>query len=152
MHADETTIQRSVTRNDSDMTVIDEIETRLKEYPEIRYEVGQNRICVPAASDQGFSVELVITRGSFTVSFAGWHEEFSDKDEAMNCFAFGLSRDCRLKVSRYGSFEYKWTVESIENGVWVEDSTTGLLTIPLCRTRYQYFQNDLIPGLRTPEE
>jgi len=134
------------------MTVIDEIEAKLKRRPEIRYEIGQNRICVPAASDHGFPVELVVNRDAFIVSFSGWHEEFSDKDDAMNCFAFGLSRDCRLKVSRYGSFEYKWTVESSENGVWVEDSTTGLLMFPLCRTNYLYLQNDLISGSRTPEE
>jgi hypothetical protein len=45
----------------------------------------------------GFTVGLRITPSGFTVYFEGWHEEFTSEDEALNCFAFGLSPKCRLR-------------------------------------------------------
>ena len=34
---------------------------------------------------------LVESEQGCTVGYNGWHEEFSDKNEALNCFTFGLS-------------------------------------------------------------
>src|SRR5262249_14251262 len=47
-----------------------------------------------------------------TVYFNGWHENFSDPSEALDCFVFGLSDECRLKEHRRGNVAYRWTVES----------------------------------------
>ena len=58
--------------------------------------------------------------------FNGWREDFQQPEEALDCFAFGLSDECRLKETRRGSFAYRWTVESKQNGEWVADSETGL--------------------------
>ena len=101
------------------MNVIEEIKTRLQKYPHARFEGSSNSISVLPASDEGFTVGLTVDQDSYTVSFDGWHEEFHEKEDALNCFAFGLSSDCRLKEHRRGNFKYKWTVESKENGKWV---------------------------------
>ena len=127
------------------MNAIEEIKARLQKYPQARYEFGKRWIRVLPACDKGFAVELIAGRNRSEVYFKGWHESFADPEEAFNCFAFGLSSDCRLRVFQRGSFEYNWTVEYNEEGEWIEDSTTGLFLIPFWRRkRIVYLQNNLL--------
>jgi hypothetical protein len=89
------------------MNVIEEIIAKLQNYPQAEYESRDDWIRVPPTSKDGFPVELFAGPNSWTIHFKGWHENFSDKEEALNCFAFGLSTQCRLKVARLGRLEYK---------------------------------------------
>lgn len=127
------------------MSVIEEIKTKLQKYPHAKYKGSGNSISVLPTSDDGFTVSLIVNRNTHTVLFDGWHEDFHDKDEALNCFAFGLSTDCRLKEYRRGRFVYKCVVEAKEDGRWVEDSETGLLVFPFwANEEFRYLQNNLI--------
>jgi len=127
------------------MNLIDEIKSRLSKYPNAKYECNASSITVLPGSENGFTVMLSLNHGGYTVSFDGWHEDFKDKEEALDCFAFGLSDECRLKEYRRGSFPYKWTVESFVNGRWLQDSTTGLFLFPFWRRpRVRYLQNNLL--------
>lgn len=128
------------------MNPIDEIITKLAKYPDVRYEADASSITVfPSAAD-GFSVGLTLNSGDgCTVSFEGWHEEFSDPDEALNLFAFGLSDECRLREYRRGNFAYRWTLEMLSNGQWEEQSTTALVLFPFwMKLKTRYLQNRLI--------
>lgn len=88
---------------------------------------------------------------SYTVFFNGWHEDFESPEEASNVFALGLSDECRLREYRRGEFAYKWTVESLEEGKWEEQSTTGLFIFPFWRTRrLHYLQNKLLSQNKDP--
>jgi hypothetical protein len=127
------------------MSLIEEIKAKLQKYPHAKFESDGNSISVFPTSNDGFTVSLTVNQDSYTVSFDGWHEDFQDNEEALNCFAFGLSSDCRLKEYRRGNFAYKWIVESKENDGWVEDSTTGLFLFPFwMRKEVRYLQNNLI--------
>jgi hypothetical protein len=127
------------------MDVIEEIKARLQKYPHAKFESNSGSISVFPTSDDGFTVGLTVNQDSYTIFFNGWHDDFWDKEEALNCFAFGLSSDCRLKEYRCGNFAYKWTVESKENGKWVENGTMGLFLFPFwMRKEVRYLQNDLI--------
>jgi hypothetical protein len=127
------------------MTVIEEIVERLKTYPQLLFRVQGNSIRVDPPSPSGFSISLICGRTGYTVCFDGWHEEFSSEEEALNCFAFGLSDECRLKVVRRGKMESNWSVEYRDNQSWIEDSTTGLLFFPFWHRRtFVYRQNDII--------
>jgi len=127
------------------MRIIEEIAAKLQKYPHVKYEGGGDFINVLPTSDHGFTVGLVARQGSYTVSFNGWHEDYEDEEEALNCFGFGLSSECRLKEDRRGGIVYKWTVQSKANGKWIEDSTTGLLLFPFwMKKETRYLQNDLI--------
>ena len=133
------------------MNLIDEIKAMLSKYPNIRYESSASSIKVSPLSDDGFEVLLTVNREGYTVFFNGWHEEFIDQDDALNCFAFGLSDECRLKEYRRGRFPYKWIVESRENGKWIGDSTTGLLLFPFWKkAEVRYLQNHLIKSAVDP--
>lgn len=127
------------------MNPIEEIKIRLLKYPDVKYESDASSIRVLPTSNDGFTVEFDVTRGRYTVHFNGGHENFSDAEEALDCFAFGLSDQCRLKEYRRGNVAYRWDVESKENGQWVADSVTGLLVFPFWKRReVVYLQNRVI--------
>jgi hypothetical protein len=127
------------------MDPIEEIKTKLRKYPHLKYESDASSIRVLPMSDDGFTVELEGTHGRYTVSFNGWHENFNDAAEALDCFAFGLSDQCRLKEYRAGNFAYRWAVESKQDGQWVVDSETALFIFPFWRrSEVVYLQNRLI--------
>ena len=124
------------------------IKNRLTKYPGIRYEEGAGTITVLPADDSGFEVSLSVESDDYVVSFLGWQEHFTDPEDALNCFAFGLSEQCRLKVSYRGTIPYRWTVEYAESGKWLDDSTTGLLLFPFWRKpEFKYFQNRLLQNM-----
>lgn len=81
------------------------------------------------------------------VSSDFWHEHFDkeEADKALNCFAFMLSNCCRLRIEYRGQRPVTWTVESLENGAWIGDSTTGLFDLRFWKEkRGEYLQNNLI--------
>jgi hypothetical protein len=127
------------------MTIVEEITKRLANYPHAVFQADSNGVTVEPGSENGFRVSLTLTGDGFLVWFDGWHEEFEDEQEALNCFAFGLSAECRLRVTAHGGFRHKWTVEYLRNGVWQEDSSTGLIFFPFFLPKKVLFlQNDLI--------
>jgi hypothetical protein len=127
------------------MNAIEKIKAKLAAYPDVRYSERPNRIDVHPKDQSGFAVRLQITTSGFTVYFDGWHEEFTSEDEALNCFAFGLSPKCRLAIVLRGYTPTKWVVESFENGAWRPDSETGLLLQPFWRSaRVEYRQNRVL--------
>jgi hypothetical protein len=113
------------------MNIIAEIEERLKKYPQLSAVVEINSISVEP--ENGFTVWVTENDSSWTVGFEGWHEEFSDPEEALNCFAWGLSNDCRLEVTYRGGKPHKWVAQNLDNGQWVNSSTTGLIFFPFWR-------------------
>ena len=127
------------------MSPIDSIKNRLTPYPNIRYEKRDGGITVFPADDSGFEVSFWIGSDEYIVSFFGWQEHFTAAKDALSCFAFGLSDQCRLKVSYRGSLPHQWTLEHVENGKWIEDSTTGLLLFPFWhKPEIRYLQNRLL--------
>ena len=128
------------------MNVVDEIKDRLVKYPAARYFSSTGSITVLPLSEEGFTVELTVNGAdSYTISFNGWHEEFQDREEALNVFALGLSTHCRLREYRRGRFAYKWTVDFKDGDEWEEQSTTGLLIFPFwLKANIHVLQNNLL--------
>ena len=125
------------------MSMIAEIKNRLGQYPDLQYTEESRRISV--TPEGGFTVWAADNGGSFTIGFEGWHEEFETKEEALDCFAWGLSADCRLMIVSRGGRPHKWTVQRRESGEWFTDSTAGLLFFPYWRKRkVDYKQNAVI--------
>jgi hypothetical protein len=121
------------------MEILLEIEQRLAKYPSLKYEIKGNSITVFPESENGFEVAFYAgdedSYEPYSVYFNGWHGQFSDKDEALNCFVFGLTSECRLKETIRGDRVYKWTIEYLIDGDWQTDSTTALLFSPFWKKR-----------------
>lgn len=127
------------------MNIIDKIKGRLKKYPELTYKSEGSHITIDPLTDSGFSVYFSINNPGFTVGFDGWHDEFENECDALDAVAFGLSDQCRLKVSKRGNTSYKWALESRDGEQWKEDSATGLLFYPFWRRKsVEYRQNGVI--------
>ena len=124
---------------------INKVLDKLKKYPKASFDSNSSSLTVNPKDDNGFPVSLIDHGdGNYTVAFDFWHEEFDNENDALNCFAFGLSKDCRLKIFKKSNRVIKWIVESNENGKWIEDSTTGLFSLSFWKkSKIEYLQNDL---------
>jgi hypothetical protein len=137
-----------MTETVSPLSAIEEIRQKLQRYPGVQVTTTPTAITALPVSADGFPVRLDEHGETYTVSFAGWHEEFDSLEEARSCFAFGLSEACRLRVVSRGSFAYRWIVQHFKDGDWHDDSETGLLVFPFWRRRHErYLQNHVTPGI-----
>lgn len=124
------------------MDLIEELKHKLNNLPNVRFESDQFSLTVFPADANGFEVGVIKNSDDFTVSFNGWHENFDNMEEAATIFGIGLSDECRLREYRRGTFTYKWTMETLEEGKWEEQSTTALLIFPFWRrAEMRYLQN-----------
>jgi len=127
------------------MTAIDKIKAKLASHPELRFSEAPSFVEVIPPDTSGFAVRLDVQNEHFTVSFEGWHEDFESEAEALECFAFGLSEGCRLAVAYRGDTPSSWTLEGLDDGRWVPDSTTGRMFVPFWKSkRVVYRQNHVI--------
>lgn len=128
------------------MNPIELIKEKLKKYPHIKYEEGLKSIRLFPAAPNGFSVSMHLESEGITIYYDdGWHETFQKEDEALNCFSFGLSENCRLRVTSRGNFRHKWQVQALVTGNWETESETGLLLFPFWKKPNVYFlQNKFI--------
>lgn len=117
------------------MIILEKARARLQEHPELKFRETGNSIVVDAPSSNGFSVSIHAVNNEFIVHFDGWHKHFDNESAALDCFVFGLFGRCRLKVCRRWKMEYRWTLESLTDQGWEEDSTTGLVFFPFWRRR-----------------
>ena len=125
---------------------IHKIIEKLKDYPDINYEHTDNSVTIIPKDENGFMVDLTAhSENAFTVSFDFWHEEFEKEEEALNCFSFGLTKTCRIKRTKRGPQPFIWTVQYLDQGIWKDDSTTGLFNFKFWKRKsVDYLQNDLI--------
>ena len=125
---------------------LNKILEKLKNHPDIIYSVTDNSVTVTPHDNNGFPVTLTCCGDNyFVVAYDFWHEEFNNEKEALNCFLFGLSDECKLKVSKSGQRLFKSTVEFCDNGVWTASSTTGRINFTFWKkTTVDYLQNHFI--------
>ena len=128
------------------MNFLDDLRRRLTEkHPELNVTVDRGTLTVRAPVADGFDVWASEAAG-VVVGYGGWHEHFGPEqhEEARRCFAVGFSDQVRLKVALRGRSKYRWTLEVLNDGEWMEDSTTGTISLAFWRPRRtEYRQNAL---------
>ena len=98
---------------------------------------------VRPTSGDGFLVRLEV-RGprDFLVAFDGWRHRFDRAEDAYDCFEYGLSDSCRLKVTRRGDRPVAWQVEKREYGMWAPGHVERRRLVPFWKPlRIEYRQN-----------
>lgn len=127
------------------MSAIEIIRAKLQNHPQLQYNHTAVSVTVSPESLDGFPVSFCQEgAASFVVSFDGWHEHFDSESAALDCFAFGLSDQCRLRVTSRGGIDCRWTVQKLINGSWRDESQTGLLFFPFWRSRSERFHQNRI--------
>lgn len=125
------------------LDALSEIRKKLKKYPELQALEEQHGLSVTPPT--GFCVSIHSNGDGYIVGFEGWDEHFKSPEEAMNCFAWGLSNECRLKVTSRGGKPHKWTAQQYVQDAWIDVSTTGLIFFKFwCKEEIIYMQNTVI--------
>lgn len=120
--------------------------SKLDNYAEFDIETGEHHVIVSCKNPESFDVSFYASSEGFQVGFDGWHEHFEAEEDALNCFAFGFSKECRLKVVTRGSMECSWTLQAWQDDTWVDDTTTGLFFIPFWRSKQIEYRHNLLKG------
>ncbi|QUJ77351.1 hypothetical protein KDD17_04940 [Sulfitobacter albidus] len=118
--------------------------SKLDGYSGFDIDFNDDHIIVSCNNAESFDISFQAFGSEFQVSFDGWHEHFENEEEALNCFTFGLSQECRLKVTKRGAMECSWTVQAWQGDTWVNDTTTGLILIPFWRPKQIEYRHNLI--------
>jgi hypothetical protein len=117
----------------------------LQGYPDLDLDVLCGIVTVKPRTSDGFTVSLTEREGACVVGFGGWHEHFTSEDAALERFAFGLSDQCRLRISYRGECPYCWTLEERIEGVWRAVGTSRRIVFPVWSfwrsPRVEYHQN-----------
>ncbi|MCV6825790.1 MULTISPECIES: hypothetical protein [Halocynthiibacter] len=121
-----------------------EMLAKLDGYDGYEIDASDDQITVSCNNPESFDVSIFAFDEQFQVNFAGWHEVFDDQEEAMRCFAFGLSQQCRLEVVKRGKMECSWTMQFLQDDTWVDDSVTGMFLIPFWRPKQIEYRFNLI--------
>jgi len=86
----------------------------------VAFDAGADSITVPAADPDGFAVTMrVIDSRTFVVEYEGWFETFGRAEDAYDCFEYGLSDSCRLRVTFRGARPVARQIEKRDYGVWM---------------------------------
>ncbi len=101
------------------MNTIDRIVEKLAKYPDVRFLRKDSLLTIYAQTSNGFNVSIEQLPTEFVVAFEGWHEHFKDEADALNCFVFGLSEECRLRIVSRGGIDCCWIVEALKEGNWI---------------------------------
>ena len=132
------------------MSLITEVKTRVLKYPSLSVsEVEHGIIIYTPDQENGFNISLFVDTAEdytvYTVAFGNWHGHFDTEEEAGNFVAMGLTDQCRLREISWGSKPSKWVVESLQNGRWVMEQTTGSLFFPFWKKRSEkVLQNSVL--------
>lgn len=125
------------------MSILEQVRDWLKtNHADLRYTEKVGVIIVQSPVPNGFDVSIT---EDLIVGYDGWHEHCDSPERALECFEFGFSDRCRLKVTYRGKLACMWTVERLEEGRWIRGWTTGLLLFPFWRrARVEYRQNGVV--------
>lgn len=111
----------------------------------VRWERVGSGLRVLKADGYGFELAIVGHAAGWTVHFEGWHEDFDDVEEAIECFAFGLTDACRIARWSRGDRILRWTLEARTDRGWIRGRTSGLLLSPLVEAAdVRYFGNAFV--------
>jgi len=127
------------------MSIIEDVKAGLAQYPEVQFVEAETTLTIPAADNDGFAI-LVMQLGSvITVVYGeGWNEQFTDPAEAVQCIIFGLSPACRLVTAYRGSSPYRWTVEYLEDGEWLEFTAEKYFSLAFWRPKKVVYRQNRV--------
>jgi hypothetical protein len=100
----------------------------------VAFDENTHSITVHAPDSSGFDVTLqVVDARKFVVRYEGWFETFGRAEDAYDCFEYGLSDSCWLRVTTRGTTPVAWQIEKREYGVWMPGRLVKRRLVPFWR-------------------
>jgi hypothetical protein len=111
----------------------------------VAFDAVANGITVRASNAAGFDVSLrVVGPRKFIVSYEGWFQTFGRAEDAYDCFEYGLSDSCRLRITFRGVTQVAWQIEKRDYGVWMPGRVVRRRFVPFWkRARIEQRQNSV---------
>lgn len=134
-------------------TVIDRARKTLTALPAaVPFRANEHHVIVPG-SPAGFTVTLqALGPRRFRVTYDGWSQTFDRAEDAYDCFEYGLSDSCRLRVTYRGNEAVAWQIEKREYGLWMPGRRVARRLVPFWRRqRVEHRQNRVFVGSRSSE-
>ena len=117
-------------------SVIDRAATALTRLGGVPFTSSDVELSVPSMTDDGFEVSLnVAGPRRFLVRYDNWHQVFDRAEDAYDCFEYGLSDSCRLRVTYRGTTPVECCIERRQYGLWVPGRAIARRLSPFWRSR-----------------
>lgn len=107
----------------------------------------------PKIDADGFDITVEVVPDQVFVYGSGFHEHFDTNDNktkiesALGLVRDLLSPDMRIREYLAGDRPYRWDLETIRDGKWITEHTTGRLFWNYFRKRSQkFYQNKVLAG------
>jgi hypothetical protein len=127
------------------MDILDKGEKLLAEFHGLQYVREPLALRVAPPNPNGFPVALEIDKDGYVVRLGGWHEAFLDETDALECFAFGFSPGCRLRVTSRGKQDIAWALEFKNGPAWEEYSNTEQNSYQIWRSKETRYLHNILP-------
>jgi hypothetical protein len=100
-------------------SVIDRAARTLRRIDGVAFTASEEEIAVLPASADGFVVRMwMVHDREYHVAYDRWEHVFDRAEDAYDCFEYGLSDSCRLRITLRGDAPVAWHVEKREYGMW----------------------------------
>ena len=122
------------------------IRAKLAKYPKVQAEYDGDAVTVRSETADGFDVTFYSCEPEFVVSLGGWHDHFDNASDALAIFFIALTIHARMRVTKRGATECKWTLEMLRGDAWLPHSTCSSFISPFWLHRSTVIQqNDILP-------
>jgi hypothetical protein len=126
--------------------VLAKLREGLRRVPQAVIDETATSITVRPAGSDGYAVSLEVGSGQCVVSLEGWHERFTDGDEAIAFFGLALSVDARLAITYRGETAVEWTFEVFEDERWRSLGTQSRRFAPFWRKKHVVHRRNTLVG------
>ena len=126
------------------MNVLQLAEEYVRRFPALRYQRRALSLHVDPPNPNGFPVAIEVTRDGFVVHLSGWQDAFEEERDALDCFRFAFSPQCRLRVASRGGVDCEWTLEFRDEDGWQSDKSVEKRSFQIWKSKeVRYLHNIL---------
>lgn len=100
-------------------------------------------VLIPRQSSEGPDVSVLVSGHRCTVAIGPWYEDMPSLDMALEYVTRAVDGAMRVRIDTLGGKPWKYTLERLESGSWVEESAVVLPRLTLWKrdVTTRYMQN-----------
>lgn len=105
--------------------------------------VDGDLVLIPRQSNDGPDVSVLVSGHRCTVAIGPWYEDMPSLDMALEYVTRAVDGAMRVRIDTLGGKPWKYTLERLESGSWVEESAVVLPRVTFWKrdVTTRYLQN-----------